>query len=61
LLEVVAAEPAPTQVLQLTALDKPFGDHVRPYRAAQRDNIQEYKITDIKEGDVNVETMGVGE
>ena len=46
------------QVLQLVALEKPFNEQVKTYCQAHVDRLREYKISDIKEGDVNPETIG---
>ena len=45
-------------MLQLVALEKPFNDQVRAYSQAHADRLREYKISPIKEGDVNPETIG---
>ncbi|XP_063687478.1 ral GTPase-activating protein subunit alpha-2-like isoform X1 [Bolinopsis microptera] len=45
------------KVLQLVALEKPFNEQVKTYCQAHVDRLREYKISDIKEGDVNPETI----
>ena len=45
-------------MLQLVALEKPFSEQVRAYSQAHADRLREYKISPIKEGDVNPETIG---
>ena len=46
-------------MLQLVALEKPFNDQVKAYSQTHLDRLREYKISPIKEGDVNPETIGI--
>ena len=45
------------KVLQLVALEKTFSDQVGAYCSTHLDRLRDYKITDMREGDVNLETI----